>query len=150
MSSSSRRLIPISNEGAVKLSVGVGNSGKEGGDWGDVSNPDRSSSAVRPAGRKRFKCIDEYSQLILNKCLYPPVGFCVFIMLFPFTVSPFTCCLYRLMTWVRLSLAWRMSAANTHDTADFYMNQNIVSSWNRINLLFWITRIFTGNFTFLI
>ena len=46
ISSSSRRLRPISCEGAFVLSVGVGNSGKEGGDCGDVSNPDRSSSAV--------------------------------------------------------------------------------------------------------
>lgn len=35
-------------EGGFRLSVGVGNSGKEGGDCGDVSNPDRSSSAVPP------------------------------------------------------------------------------------------------------
>lgn len=48
MSSSSRRLIPISCEGALRLSVGVGNSGKDGGDCGDVSSPDRSSNAVPP------------------------------------------------------------------------------------------------------
>lgn len=51
MSSSSRRLMPISCEGALRLSVGVGNSGKDGGDWGDVSNPDRSNSAVPPPER---------------------------------------------------------------------------------------------------
>lgn len=51
ISSSSRRLIPISCEGALRPSVGVGNSGKEGGDWGDVSRPDRSSSAVPPPSR---------------------------------------------------------------------------------------------------
>lgn len=48
MSSSSRRLIPISCEGALRLSVGVGNSGNDGGDCGDVSSPVRSSSAVPP------------------------------------------------------------------------------------------------------
>ena len=52
MSSSSRRLIPISCEGGLRLSVGVGNSGKDGGDCGDVSSPDRSSSAVPPSVEK--------------------------------------------------------------------------------------------------
>lgn len=53
MSSSSRRLIPISCEGALRLSVGVGNSGKDGGDCGEVSNPDRSNNAVPPPVRKK-------------------------------------------------------------------------------------------------
>lgn len=56
MSSSSRRLIPISCEGALRLSVGVGNSGKDGGDCGDVSNPDRSNSAVPPPVRQTQDC----------------------------------------------------------------------------------------------
>lgn len=55
ISSSSRRLIPISWEGAVRLSVGVGNSGNEGGDCGDVSNPVRSSSAVPPSATDRSR-----------------------------------------------------------------------------------------------
>lgn len=55
MSSSSRRLIPSSCEGALRLSVGVGNSGKDGGDCGDVSSPHRSRSAVPPPVRNRYK-----------------------------------------------------------------------------------------------
>lgn len=58
MSSSSRRLIPISCEGALRLSVGVGNSGKDGGDCGDVSNPDRSRSAVPPPVRSGFEPVE--------------------------------------------------------------------------------------------
>lgn len=48
MSSSSSRLSPISCDVAFRLSVGVGNSGNDGGDCGDVSSPDRSNSAVPP------------------------------------------------------------------------------------------------------
>lgn len=55
ISSSSRRLIPVSCEGALRLSVGVGNSGKEGGDWGDVSSPLRSRRAVPLPEKERFK-----------------------------------------------------------------------------------------------
>lgn len=56
MSSSSRRLIPISCEGALRPSVGVGNSGKDEGDCGDVSSPDRSNSAVPPPARQTQDC----------------------------------------------------------------------------------------------
>lgn len=48
MSSSSSRLIPVSCDGALRFSVGVGNSGKDGGDCGDVSRPVRSSRAFPP------------------------------------------------------------------------------------------------------
>jgi hypothetical protein len=50
ISSSSRRLMPISWEGAFRLSVGVENSG----DGDDVSNPDRSSSATLPPGGDKY------------------------------------------------------------------------------------------------
>lgn len=103
MSSSSRRLIPISWEGAFRLSVGVGNSGKEGGDCGDVSNPVRSSSAVPPSGTDRSRPAHHKQPfhtragtVLLHRLAYTPD--CFGLLPLPLTISPFTCCLYRLMT----------------------------------------------------
>lgn len=68
MSSSSRRLSPISWGVAFRLSVGVGNSGKDNGDCGDVSSPDRSSSAVPPPATRTQKHTPSREQRGPRRC----------------------------------------------------------------------------------
>lgn len=85
----------------------------------------------------RYFCIEPLCSVSFPvlSASHPPACFCAFKVLLPFTISPFTCCLYRLMTWVRLSLACRISAVERNENIFFSVFTLLIyaclSCWSR-------------------
>lgn len=113
-SSSSKRLMPVFCVRVWRLDA----SWLDGAVLADVFSPIRSSRA-EPGAEKRVSVYDLSEQACTkttescrSKHTHVHLLGGRVVMSSADTSSPFTSCLYRLMTWVRLSLACKISAGN--------------------------------------